>query len=171
MLFADAESPSLSFGKVTMMRHRLIAILVPLVVLTACEDDATDPGNECAAAGLPLSGAEAAPTIVEVGLEVQTGYIVVLATATDPQGSENLFGVLQSVGVFPDLTCAGAPIVLQDDLVGSGVQETFGTAVDAQVNPALYDAISSATFWPVEVDFRDQDGNRTSGRVLASVVH
>ena len=34
---------------------------------------------------------------------------VLLATATDPDGTDNLLDVTQSIGVFPDLQCNGAP--------------------------------------------------------------
>lgn len=72
--------------------------------------------------------------------------------------------------MFPDLTCQGAAIVLEDDLAYSGVEETFGTAVDALADPDLYAAIAAAADWPVEVTFKDVDGNTTSGRVRARIV-
>jgi len=101
---------------------------------------------------------------------VQQGTgIVVFATATDPQGSADLRDVLQSVGVFPDERCEGAPIVIQDDLVGSGIEETFGTAVEASSKQSLYASIAAAATWPVELDFRDIGGNRTTGHVRARV--
>ena len=108
---------------------------------------------------------------MDVGLEVQSSGIVVVATATDAQGSANLDSVLQTVGVYPNASCEGTPIPIQDDLVGSGVEETFGTVVEASVNPALYNAIAAATQWPVSVDFQDIDGNHTTGLVLAEVRH
>jgi hypothetical protein len=151
------------------MSRLLFAVTAPVALFVACSD-ATGPRNECNTVALPLSGTASAPTVVAVGLEVQASGIVVVAMVTDPQGTDNLLDVMQSISVFPDRQCAGAPIVLQDDLAGSGVEETFGTAVDAMANPALYNAIAAAVTWPVEVDFRDQDGNRTTGRVMASVV-
>jgi len=80
---------------------------------------------------LPLSGDAAGPTVTDVGLEVQSSGIVVVATATDPDGTENLLGVMQSVALFRNETCEGTPITLEDDLAGSDLEETFGTAVDA----------------------------------------
>jgi hypothetical protein len=107
--------------------------------------------------------------ITDVGLEVQNEGIVVLATATDPQGSENLRDIPQIIRVFQDARCEGSPIVLQDDLVASGVEESFGTAVPASNGP-LFSAISAAASWPVELDFADADGNSTSAQVLARVL-
>ena len=37
-------------------------------------------------------------------------------------------------------------------------------------DPGLYNRIGAATKWPVEVDFSDADGNKTSGRVLARII-
>jgi hypothetical protein len=149
------------------MKHAALLLILPLA-LSAC-DGTTEPDG-CTTSALPLAGEAGAPIVVEVGLEVQTEGIVVVATATDPQGTEDLADVEQSIGVFPDARCTGTPIVLTDDLAGSGVEESFGMAVDAASNPALYAAISAAQTWPVEVDFRDRSGNRTQGRVLAQVI-
>lgn len=152
------------------MSRPAVLLLLTLVVFTACEGEPTGPENICNAVALPLSGSATAPSIVAIGLEVQASGIIVVATATDPQGTDNLLDVLQSVGVFPDAGCNGTPIVVRDNLSGSGVEETFGTAVDATVDAALYQDISSAQTWPVEVDFQDRDGNRTMGRVLAPIL-
>lgn len=129
------------------MRRRLIAILVPLVGMTACGDSSSNPTDDCNAETLPLSAATAGPTIVDIHLEVQPSGIVILATATDPQGTANLLNIVQSVGIFPDRRCEGSPIMRTDDLSGSGVEESL-----------------------VEADFRDADDNRVSGRLFASVL-
>ena len=143
------------------------SVVVALVI--GCGNDPPAPSALCGTVALPLAGVPAGPVVVEVGLEVQSTGIVAVATATDPQGSANLDNVLQVIGVFPDANCAGAPLTIEDDLVGSGVEETFGTVVDATTRRALYDAIAAATQWPVTVDFQDADGNHTVGRVLAAV--
>jgi len=143
-----------------------VALVVVATVLVSCDDPAA-PGSRCNLAALPLSGDGAAPTIVAVLLEVQPSGIVVLVTATDPQGSENIQNVTQSVGVFQDRACRTTPIVIQDDLAGSGLEESFGTVVP-QTSP-LYGMIAASESWPVEVDFRDSDGNRTTGRIMAEV--
>jgi hypothetical protein len=145
-----------------------VLLLLVVLALGSCGEDPTEP-NPCATAPLPLHGTTAGPVVVDVGLEVQSSGIVVVATATDPQGTANLDTPLQSVGVFPDLRCEGVPIVILDDLVGSGIEETFGTVVESAVNPALYNAIAGAASWPVTVDFQDLDGNHTIGRVPAVV--
>lgn len=119
---------------------------------------------------LPLHGAAAGPVVVDVALEVQSTRIVAVATVTDPQGSENLRDVLQSLSVFQDARCQGAPITVRDDVSGSGVEETFGTAVDAAANPSLHGAIAAVNSWPVAVEFHDRDGNRTAGRIAARVL-
>ena len=151
---------------------RSIALLILACIgFAACgTDGVTIDEDPCMTLTLPLSGGPAAPVITDVGLEIQTSDIVIVATATDPQGSENLRDVLQSVGVYPDSECEGAPITLRDDLVASGVEETFGTVVDTSDNPALFAAIAAASFWPVEVDFMDLDGNRTAGRLRARII-
>ena len=148
--------------------NRAALLLILSLALAAC-DGTTEPDG-CMTSALPLAGGAGAPVVVAVGLEVQTEGIVLVATATDPQGTDDLVDVEQSIGVFPDARCTGTPIVLVDDLAGSGVEETFGTAADAATSPALYAAISAAQAWPVEVDFRDRDGNRTQGRVLAQII-
>jgi hypothetical protein len=139
--------------------------------IVSCSDNAgTDGDDSCQVADLPLTGESNAPVITDVALEPQTGEgIVVLATATDRQGSENLRDVPQIIRVFQDARCEGSPVVVQDDLAYSGVEESFGIAVSA-TNQALFTAIAAAESWPVEVDFRDIDDNSTSGRVLARVL-
>jgi hypothetical protein len=138
--------------------------------LLSCGDSPTSSSSLCETAPLPLAGAANAPTVTDVGLEIQTGGVVLVATASDPQGDGNVQGVLQTIGVFPDDRCAGAPIVMQDDLAYSGVEETFGTVVSSSDNPGLYNTIAAAANWPVEVDFVDLDGNQTTGRVRARVI-
>jgi hypothetical protein len=138
--------------------------------ILSCSDN-TDQGGggACQVVDLPLSGDPDAPLVTDVTLEAQSGQgIVVLATAADPQGSEDLQDVVQIIRVFQDARCEGSPIVVQDDVASSGVEESFGIAVPA-TNQALYAAIAAAESWPVAVDFRDVDGNSTSGRVLAQV--
>jgi hypothetical protein len=139
-----------------------------VVFAAACGDEPPAPPL-CGTVALPLSASAAAPVVVDVGLEVQSTGIVAVATATDPQGDANLTNVQQTIGVFPDANCAGAAITIQDDLVASGVEETFGTVVDASARVALYNAIAASTHWPVSLDFQDLDGNHTIGRVLAEV--
>jgi hypothetical protein len=140
--------------------------------LLSCSGNSTSPAGDdsCHTLDLPLSGEQNAPVITDVALEVQPGSgIVVLVTAADPQGSENLQDVLQIVRVFQDQGCDGSPIVLQDDLAYSGVEESFGTAVPSS-NQALYDAIAAADSWPVALEFSDANGNTTSGRVMARII-
>jgi hypothetical protein len=138
--------------------------------ILSCSDNTDQDGSgACQVVDLPLSGDPDAPLVTDVTLEAQTGEgIVVLATAADPQGSEDLQDVVQIIRVFQDARCEGSPIVVQDDVASSGVEESFGIAVPA-TNQALYAAIAAAESWPVAVDFRDVDGNSTSGRVLAQV--
>lgn len=153
-------------------RVRAAGAAVLLVALTAgCDEDAVGPAATCQTVSLPVSGSAAAPVVTDVGLEVQPSGIVVFATVTDPQGSANLLGIEQSIGVFPNAECGGQPIDIRDDIAGSGQEETFGTAVVATANPDLYAAIAAANAWPVEVDISDLDGNRTNARVLARIIH
>ena len=150
----------------------VLCLSLLIAAATACGDDPVRPDDACDTIALPLSGDADGPVITDVALEVQPGSgIVAIATATDPGGDDNLRDVLQSIGVFPDVRCEGQPIVIQDDLAGSGVEETFGTVVDGAANPSLCAAIAAATTWPVAVEFRDVDGNRTTGRVRARVSH
>ena len=92
-------------------------------------------------------------------LDVRFESIVALATVTDPQGTANLLDVEQGIKVFPDLQCQGEPIFLRDDLAGSGVEESFGTV--ALAGSPLYATIGREIGWPVEVLFRDAEGNLT----------
>jgi hypothetical protein len=154
-----------------MIKRILFLLLAGFAVLgSECGKNGTSPFSPCVTEDLPLSGDTDGPVVTDVGLEVQAGGIVVVATATDPQGDDNLRDVFQSVGVFPDESCEGSPIVIMDDLAYSGVEETFGTAVDASTDPDLYDAIAAASDWPVEVTFKDVDGHTTSGRVRARII-
>ncbi len=135
-------------------------------------DPLSDEGEgACVIEALPFAGSADAPEITDVGLELQDGVgVVPVATATDPQGFANVDNVLQSVGVYPDAQCEGVPFTLLDNLVGLGVEETFGTAIDAS-ETAIYSAISAApATWPVRVDFSDVDGNHTMGDVLARLI-
>jgi hypothetical protein len=139
--------------------------------MAACSDNAgTGGADACQVVDLPIAGNANAPLVIDVALEAQVGEgIVVLATATDPQGSENIRDVLQIIRVYQDIRCELSPIVVQDDLVGSGVEESFGIAVPA-TSQALFDAIAQSESWPVAVEFRDINENSTSGRVLARVI-
>jgi hypothetical protein len=131
--------------------------------------DPTVSESQCALVALPFSGSVDAPTVTDVGLEVQPGGIVPVATASDPQGFDDVRDVSQFIGVYPDARCEGMPVTVSDDLAGSGIEETFGTAISASED--AYDAIATATAsWPVHVRFSDRDGNVTEGDVLARLV-
>ncbi|HEX2250315.1 MAG TPA: hypothetical protein VHH32_08185 [Gemmatimonadales bacterium] len=143
-----------------------------LIGAVSCGEDTGPNGvggdGACEIEELPVQGSSNAPLVTDVALEVQDGGGIVLhATASDPQGDDDLIDVPQIIRVFQDPLCETSPIVLQDDLAASGVQENFGTAVER--GTALYDAIAAAESWPVEVDFRDADDNTTSAQVLARV--
>lgn len=144
-------------------------ILLGVLVVHGCDDGPTEPGASCDTSALPLSGAPAGPTLVAAILDVQSTVIPLLLTATDPQGSADLIDVQQTASVFRDTRCTASPIVLEDDLAGSGVEESFGTAVSSETDAALYAEIAAATTWPIEIDFQDRAGNRTTGRVMATV--
>lgn len=121
-----------------------LALVMTATVAIGCGDDPVVPDAVGDTVALPLSGAAGGPVVVDVGLEVQSGGIVAVATASDPQGSGNLIDVLQTIGVFSSANCSGAPITIQDDLVGSNIEETFGTVVNASTSRPLYDAIAAA---------------------------
>ena len=78
---------------------------------------------------------------------------------------------MQTIGVYPDKTCQGSLLTVQDDFVGVDVEESFGDVFLQADNPALYDRICGCTAWPVQVQLQDADGNTTSGRVVANVIH
>lgn len=152
---------------------RRVGALILLFVVS-CGDDTGPDGvgggsdGACELEELPVQGSSNAPLVTDVALEVQDqGGIVLHATASDPQGDDDLHDVPQIIRVFQDPLCETSPIVLQDDLVGSGVEETFGTAVER--GTALYDAIAASETWPVEVDFTDANDNTTQAQVLARV--
>ncbi|MBT8335016.1 MAG: hypothetical protein KJO11_00335 [Gemmatimonadetes bacterium] len=151
---------------------RMTSLLVLGLILASCSGG-TGPevGDLCMAVSLPLVGTPNGPVVTDVGLELQPGEgVIVVATATDPQGSDDLRDVLQTVGVFPDVECRGTPVTIRDDLVGSGIEETFGTAVSIVDDPGLYAAIEAAVSWPVELSFVDVDGHRTEGRTFARII-
>lgn len=146
--------------------------LLFIATLAAC-GGGTDPAEEdlCMIQSLPFSGGPDAPAVTDIGLELQpTEGAVVVATVSDAQGGSNLEDVIQSVGVFPDARCEGTPLVVHDDFIDVGVEETFGTAVDIDEHPDIYSAIDASLRWPVEVDFVDLDGNRTKGRLSARLI-
>jgi hypothetical protein len=153
--------------RMAQLPRRLYNVL--FLLLVSCSDNTGTNGTDsCLVVDLPLSGEQNAPVITDVALEVQADGIVVLATATDRQGSDNIRDVLQTIRLFQDARCERSPIVLQDDLAYSGVEESFGTA--APPESELFAAIAAADQWPVQVDFTDLDDNSTSGRVLARVI-
>lgn len=109
--------------------------------------------------------------MTDVRLRVQSEGIELLATVTDPQGSDDIRGILQTVGVFESSYCNAISFDLLAKFRDSGREKSFGIVVDAAVNPVLYAEIAAASAWPAHVDIVDEDGNRTSGRVAARVVH
>jgi hypothetical protein len=149
---------------------RLSTLVLLAILVIACTDQLTPPVEHlCQVQALPLTGPPAGPTVTDVTIEAQAGDgIVVLATATDPEGGDNLRDVLQTIGVFPDERCEGQPILLQDDLVDSGVEEGFGIAASA--SSPLFAKIAASTTWPVSVDFSDLDGNRVAANVSARII-
>jgi hypothetical protein len=153
-----------------MMRVLPTALAFSSLLIMSCGESPSEP-DLCSLTALPLSGAANGPTITDVGLEVTSDGIIVVATASDPQGSENVQNVQQAIGVFPNARCDGPTIVLRDDLAYVDVEETFGPVVTASTNAALFSAIAGANTWPVELEFTDVDGNKTVGRVSARVSH
>jgi hypothetical protein len=148
----------------------IVATLFLLVSGVSCGDNPAPTAEDiCQTVALPLSGDPAGPTVTDAALELQPVGVVVLATVTDPEGTDNMLNVLQSIGVFADAVCRDATIVVQDDLACSGCEESFGTLVSA--DHPLYALIAAAQTWPVTLDFSDIDGHRTQGRVLARVIH
>jgi hypothetical protein len=148
----------------------MVATLVLLLSGVSCSDNPAPTANDiCGTVDLPLTGDPAGPTITDVALEIQQSGVAVLATATDPQGTDNLLDVVQTIGVFTDAVCLNSTIMVQDDLACSACEESFGTLV-SDTHP-LYQEISAAQTWPVTLDFFDFDGHRTQGRVLARVIH
>jgi hypothetical protein len=152
------------------MRPLLVSNVVLICLLSCGYKPPTGPPDPCLSENLPISGSQSAPTVKDVALELQTDGVVVLATATDPEGSDNMLHVVQTIGLFPDIECQGEPILVQDDIACSDCEESFGIAVPAS-NQSLYNQISASAGWPVTVDFSDIDGHKTQGRVLARIVH
>jgi hypothetical protein len=154
----------------TTPRKRVNAWAAVMVFVAACGSDGVMPNDDrCATVALPLSGGANGPTVTEVVLEVQSSVVTLALTATDPQGSDNLRAVTQTARIFTNLRCEGSPIVLTDDIAYSGLEETFGTVVEAAQNRMLYDLMSAAANWPVQVELADRDGNTTAGRVRARI--
>lgn len=155
-----------------MMGGKIGVVVVAVgVVLAACDDTGGPEVIQslCELQTLPFAGSAAAPSLTDVGLEIQPSGIVPVATASDPQGFANVDGVLQTIGVYPDARCEGPPVEVQDDLAGVGIEETFGTAVPS-TEADLYAAIAAADSWPVRVRFADLDGNITEGDISARLI-
>jgi hypothetical protein len=158
-----------------MILHSLTENLMPrylvggllLVSLLSC-DDGMGSEDMCNAMSFPIMGTVEGPVVTNVTIELVGSSAVVRATATDPQDSPNLAGVSQTIGVFQDRLCTTEPITIADE-VESGVQQTFGIVATTSDNPPLYTAIAGSLSWPVEVDFTDADGNRTTGRARATI--
>jgi hypothetical protein len=160
----------MSFHGMRFKRPTLLPFL--FASLISCGESLTEADPDlCAPAALPLSGPANSPTITDVGLEVTSDGIILVATASDPQGSANVQDVEQAIGVFPNARCDGQPIVLRDDLAYVDIEETFGPVVTASSNAPLFNAIADATTWPVQVEFADIDGNKTLGQVRARIIH
>lgn len=92
--------------------RRSVLLVVLVLGLVACDDNGivdNQPTNDCYQGGcqtrdLPLVDGTDAPSLLAVKLECQEDAVVVLATASDPQGSENLQTVLQTISpVHADL--------------------------------------------------------------------
>lgn len=150
----------------------LLAMLSCSFLLLGCGDGGAvsiDQG-QCSIDPLPIQGGTGAPTLMDITLEVQgTDQIVLNVTVEDDDGFSGLAGVIQEAGVFPDDRCEGVPIDIQGQLNCSGCEQNLGTAVESSAEPALFDAISGSTEWPVEVTLEDVDDNLTSGQVEATV--
>ncbi len=150
---------------------RILPLSSVIAATMSCGDSGAPAGEDgCQVVELPVSGEPNGPVITDVAIELQPGDgIVVLATATDPQGTVDLRNIPQTIRLFQDLRCERSPIVLQDDLAGSGVEESFGIA--APRSDPLFNLIAAEVLWPVEVEFRDADDNQTSARVMARVIN
>ena len=176
-----AETPATwRYGYELCQRLGLKSFVVPIALalgLGSCnEESATNTGmtdncyeGGCSTRDLPLVDGPDAPALLEVKLECQDHAVVLLATASDPQGTDNLRNILQTFGVYPDKDCQGTTLTVQDDFFGVGVEESFGDAVVRATHPALYDQICGCPRWPVQAQLIDADGNTTSGRVVANV--
>ena len=149
--------------------HGIVVWAILTGLLTACGgSDPATPEDPCELQALPFSGSAAGPVVQQVTLELQPSGLVVLATAIDPQGSDDLTNVVQTVAVYPDASCVGAPLPITDDLACSDCEESFGTLVSS--SEPLYAAVAAAESWPVSVTFSDASGNVTAGNVSARVV-
>lgn len=154
----------------TMPNSSRLYLAAALSSFAACSSDSiTEPTDTCGFVSIPFSGSGNAPRITSVILEVQDHGVVAAATATDPQGTDNVLNIQQSFSVFRNARCEGTTILIRDD-IASGQEETFGTVFEKSTDGALYNAIKAATTWPVTLDFVDRDGNRTTGKFRAQVV-
>jgi hypothetical protein len=148
-----------------------VALVTPVVIQCTASDSAgPSQVDMCNATTLPLSGAVDGPTVTDVRLQFEGSFIVVHAIASDPQGTDDLLNVTQQISVFQDKQCAGSFLTLRESLMGSGVNQSFGTVVTFGEDQSLYNQMVLAVTWPVGVVFADASGNTTVGRVLARVV-
>ncbi len=150
------------------------ALLLQWMIFAGGCDDNEGPkvlDTNCNLEQLPLSGEAGAPTLTVAVLECQGAYINLLATAVDPQGDADLQNIQQTIGVFLEPDCKSLPKELVDNLVGSGVEESFGIVFEESTDPDIFAAICASTHWPIEAHLTDAPGHVTVGRVLATVIH
>lgn len=122
-------------------------------------------------AELPLSGDAAGPVVASITLQCVGSELSGLrATATDPQGTEDLDDTSPLVRVFLDADASGDPVEVQLRF-GDGYffASDFGltSASDALMPSAA--AICAGGSWPVQVLFPDETGHVTQGEVMATV--
>lgn len=142
--------------------------LVVLIGVLGC-GGSEGVGESCGAMALPFTGGPNAVSILSAKLECNSTSVSPLVTVRHATPSE-LDGVQQTVGVFPDRDCSGAPVEATDNVI-SDLEESFAEVIQRSINPTLYDEICGSSEWPLSVRFGTQTAFPTTvGIVPATVI-
>jgi hypothetical protein len=144
-------------------------VAIGVVLLAGCGSGSAIDATACGLRELPLRAGADAPVVERATLECQGSNVVALAVVSDPQGSADLSNVPQRLTVFLDRKCSAAAAPLVDDVVGSGVEESFGPALTGAEHAAAIAQLCASADWPVRLEVRDASGNAVTGTVRAAV--
>jgi len=127
---------------------------------------ATDP------VAIPFFVEATSLTLSDVVLECRDTGIEPNMTVDGDSSAVDITNIDQTISFWGASGPAGAEYTSTDDLVGLGVEETFGEwgpAGDPGDRPADNDAICSSAMWPITVSLDNGVGERTDVVVLATI--
>lgn len=143
---------------------------------TAAPPDAAGPTYHT----LPFTSEPDAPVVAAIEYRCNTGdpqapFIQAEVTVTDPQGFGDLRDYAEDhLGIFPTDPPSGTERSLDFQIMDDGsiawgplgeYGSVWGRFYDRFSDPAIYNAMCSATTWPMDVLVEDNSGHVTSGLV------